>query len=312
MRTPLTQPTAYTHPFSSILIGDPIPAATHSRRHCRSDDGNPVSNRSRFCLDGRVLGKPELHFDIDMEPENDCAWKPKQGMTFDSEQCANVEGKLSAHFGVGKEIGNDGDTQSFEVDCEDVNHVVQPKGLKKKVATSKGKKRVKGGFEAALVANSKKKSRANSLASSQSIASSTVAPPPLSIGGDIYVRQHVPSLQPLPPLHPLPPSLPMGGNSIPPPLMYPTYHTHNLREMYVVPNYLPNSMPQRHSAQPTFQSLLQGSCGYDIGFRYSQESTSPMCSQAMDKQKQKQTDAEIGLESEVMASEIVKQIATGK
>ncbi|XP_028066687.1 protein FAR1-RELATED SEQUENCE 5-like [Camellia sinensis] len=22
-----------------------------------------------------------------MEPENDCAWKPKQGMTFDSEQC---------------------------------------------------------------------------------------------------------------------------------------------------------------------------------------------------------------------------------
>ncbi|KAL7228581.1 hypothetical protein ACSBR2_007317 [Camellia fascicularis] len=25
---------------------------------------------------------------MDMEPENDCAWKPKQGMTFDSEQCA--------------------------------------------------------------------------------------------------------------------------------------------------------------------------------------------------------------------------------
>ncbi|KAI7980805.1 Constitutive photomorphogenesis protein 10 [Camellia lanceoleosa] len=34
--------------------------------------------------------------------------------------------------------------------------------------------------------------------------------------------------------------------------------------------------------------------------------------EAMDKQKQKQTDAEIGLESEVIAAEIVKQIATGK
>ncbi|XP_028097951.1 protein FAR1-RELATED SEQUENCE 5-like [Camellia sinensis] len=31
--------------------------------------------------------KPQLHFHMDMEPENDCAWKPKQGMTFDSEQC---------------------------------------------------------------------------------------------------------------------------------------------------------------------------------------------------------------------------------
>ncbi|XP_028066997.1 protein FAR1-RELATED SEQUENCE 5-like [Camellia sinensis] len=69
---------------------------------------------------------------------------------------ANVERKLSAHFGVGNEVGNDDDTQSFEVDCENVNHVVQPKELKKKVATSKGKRRVKGGFEAALVANSKK------------------------------------------------------------------------------------------------------------------------------------------------------------
>ena len=29
----------------------------------------------------------QLHFHTDMEPENDCAWKPKQGMTFDSEQC---------------------------------------------------------------------------------------------------------------------------------------------------------------------------------------------------------------------------------
>ncbi|XP_028074736.1 ubiquitin-conjugating enzyme E2-16 kDa-like isoform X3 [Camellia sinensis] len=47
----------------------------------------------------------------------------------------------------------------------------------------------------------------------------------------------------------------------------------NLREMYVVPN----SMPQWYSAQPTFQSLLQGSSGYDIAFRYSQESNSPMC-----------------------------------
>ncbi|CAL5354634.1 unnamed protein product [Camellia sinensis] len=217
---------------------------------------------------------------------------------------ADVEGKLSAHFGVGNEARNDDDTQSFEVECEDVNHVVQPKGLKKKVATSKGKRRVKGGFEAALVANSKQKSRANSLASSQSIASSTVAPSPLSVGGDIYVREHVPPLQPLPPLHPLPRSLPMGGNYIPPPLMYPTYHANNLREIYVVPNYLPT--------QPTFQSLLQGSCGYDIGFRYSQESTTPMCSQAMDNHEQNQTDAEIGLQREVMASEIVKQTVAGK
>ncbi|XP_028076864.1 protein FAR1-RELATED SEQUENCE 1-like [Camellia sinensis] len=45
----------------------------------------------------------------------------------------NVEGKFSAHFGVGNEVGNDDDTQSFEVDCEDVNHVVQPKGLKNAV-----------------------------------------------------------------------------------------------------------------------------------------------------------------------------------
>ncbi|XP_028074737.1 constitutive photomorphogenesis protein 10-like isoform X4 [Camellia sinensis] len=34
--------------------------------------------------------------------------------------------------------------------------------------------------------------------------------------------------------------------------------------------------------------------------------------EAMDKQKQKQTDAKIGLESEVIAAEIVKQTATGK
>ncbi|KAL7208287.1 hypothetical protein ACSBR1_030109 [Camellia fascicularis] len=192
---------------------------------------------------------------------------------------ANVEGKLSAHFGVGNEVINDDDIESVEVDCEDVNHVVQPKGLKKKMATSKGKRRVKGGFEAALVTNSKKKSRANSLASSQSIASPTVSPSPLAVGGDIYVWQHVPPLQPLPPIHPLPPSLAMGGNSIPPPLMYPTCHTNNLREMYVLQNSLPNPIPQRYSSQPTFQSLLQGSCGYDIGFRYSQESNSPMCSQ---------------------------------
>ncbi|XP_028113014.1 protein FAR1-RELATED SEQUENCE 5-like [Camellia sinensis] len=86
----------------------------------------------------------------------------------------------------------------------------------------------------------------------------------------------------------------------------------NLQEMYVVPNSLPNSMPQWYSAQPTFQSLLQGSCGYDIVFRYSQESNSPMYSQATDKQKQKQTDAEIGLESEVIAAIIVKQTAAGK
>ncbi|GMP23021.1 hypothetical protein CsSME_00000784 [Camellia sinensis var. sinensis] len=83
---------------------------------------------------------------------------------------------------------------------------------------------------------------------SQSIASPTVALSPLSVGGDIYVRQHVPPLQPLPPIHPLLPSLPMGGNSIPPPLMYPTYH-------------------------------------------------------AMDKLKDKQTEAEIRLESEVIASQ---------
>ncbi|XP_028112675.1 protein FAR1-RELATED SEQUENCE 5-like [Camellia sinensis] len=52
---------------------------------------------------------------------------------------ANVEGKLSAHFGVGNEVSNDDDTQSFEMDCEDMNHVVQPKGLKKNVATSRAK-----------------------------------------------------------------------------------------------------------------------------------------------------------------------------
>ncbi|CAL5409038.1 unnamed protein product [Camellia sinensis] len=196
------------------------------------------------------------------------------------------------------------------------------------VATSKGKKRVKGGFEAALVANSKKKkSRANSLASLKSIASPivspTVTPSPLSVGGDIYVHQHVPALQPLPLLHPLSPSLAMGGNSIPPPLMYPTYHANNLREMYVVPNYLPNSMPQWYSAQPTFQSLHQGSCGYDIGFRYSQESNSSMLSTSRKRwnalqievkaaETVKQTDAEIGLESEVIAAETVKQTASRK
>ncbi|GMP51218.1 hypothetical protein CsSME_00017537 [Camellia sinensis var. sinensis] len=113
------------------------------------------------------------------------------------------------------------------------------------MATSKGKRRVKGGFEAALVVNSKKKSRANSLASSQSIASPTVSLFPLSVGGDIYVRQHVPPLQPLPLIHPLPPSLAIGDNSIPPPLTYSTYHANNLREMYVLQNSLPNPMPQR-------------------------------------------------------------------
>lgn len=101
---------------------------------------------------------------------------------------ANVERKLSAHFAIENEVSNDDATQSFEVDYEDVNHVVQPKGLKKNTATSKGKRRVKSGFEAALVVNSKKQSRANSLASSKSIASPTVTPSPLSIGGDIYVH----------------------------------------------------------------------------------------------------------------------------
>ncbi|KAL7221099.1 hypothetical protein ACSBR1_023117 [Camellia fascicularis] len=50
----------------------------------------------------------------------------------------NVECKLSAYFTVENEVHNEDETQSFEVDCEDDNHVVQPKGLKKKVATSKG------------------------------------------------------------------------------------------------------------------------------------------------------------------------------
>ncbi|CAL5377843.1 unnamed protein product [Camellia sinensis] len=215
---------------------------------------------------------------------------------------ANIEGKLGALFGAGNEVSNDHDTQSFEVDCEDVNHVVQPKGFKKKLATSKGKRRVKGGFEVALIANSKKKSRANSFASSQSIASPTVAPSPLSVGGEIYVRQDVPPVQPLPPRRHFPPSLPMGGNSIPPSLMNPTYH-----DMYVVHNSVPNLMPQRYPAEPTFQSLLQGSYGYDIGFRYSQESNSPMWSQAMDKHKDKQTEDENGMQSEVIPSQIVKQ-----
>ncbi|KAL7246927.1 hypothetical protein ACSBR2_001939 [Camellia fascicularis] len=70
---------------------------------------------------------------------------------------ANVESKLSAHFAIENEVSNDDEAQSFEVDYEDKNHVVQPKGLKKNVATSNGKMRVKGGFELALVANSKKK-----------------------------------------------------------------------------------------------------------------------------------------------------------
>ncbi|KAL7208744.1 hypothetical protein ACSBR1_030472 [Camellia fascicularis] len=201
---------------------------------------------------------------------------------------ANVERKLSAHFGVGNEVSSDDDTQNFEVDCEDVNHVVQPKGLKKKVATSKGKMRVKSGFEAVLVANSKKKSRANSLASSKSIASPTVTPSPLSVGGDIYVYQHVPHLQPLPPLHPLPPSLAMGGNFIPPPLMYPTYYANNLREMYVVPN----SMPQRLSTSRKRWNALQ--------------------IKVIAAKTVKQTDAEIGLESEVIAAKTMKQTAAGK
>ncbi|XP_028104312.1 protein FAR-RED IMPAIRED RESPONSE 1-like [Camellia sinensis] len=95
----------------------------------------------------------------------------------------NVERKLSAHFGVENEVSNDDATQSFELDCEDLNHVVQPKGMKKKVATSKGKKRVK------------------------------VTPSPLSVGGDIYVHQHVPPLQPLSHLHPAPPSVAMSGGA---------------------------------------------------------------------------------------------------
>ncbi|CAL5326997.1 unnamed protein product [Camellia sinensis] len=203
---------------------------------------------------------------------------------------ANIEDKLGALFGAGNEVSNDHDTQSFEVDCEDVNHVVQPKGFKKKLASSKGKRRVKGGFEVVLIANSKKKSRANSFASSQSIASLTVALSPLSVGGEIYVRQDVPPLQPPPPRRHFPPSLPMDGNSIPPSLMNPTYH-----DMYVVHNSVPNLMPQQYPAEPTFQSLLQGSYGYDIGFRYSQESNGPMWSQAMDKHKDKKTEDENGM-----------------
>ena len=53
----------------------------------------------------------------------------------------------------------------------------------------------------------------------------------------------------------------------------------NLQDMYVVHNSVHNLMPQRYPAEPTFQSLLQGSYGYDIGLRYSQESNSPMWSQ---------------------------------
>ncbi|KAL7201911.1 hypothetical protein ACSBR1_033578 [Camellia fascicularis] len=101
---------------------------------------------------------------------------------------ANVECKLISHFAVENDVSNDDATQSFEVDCEDVNHVVQPKGLKKNVTTSKDKRRVKGEFETALVVNSKKQSCANSLASSKSIASPIVTPSLLSVGGDIYVH----------------------------------------------------------------------------------------------------------------------------
>ncbi|KAL7167603.1 hypothetical protein ACSBR2_038127 [Camellia fascicularis] len=75
-----------------------------------------------------------LHFDMDMEPENDWVWKSKEGLTFDLEQ------------------------------------------------------------------------------------GPTVRPSALSVGRDVYIHQHVL------PLHPLNPYVAMGGNSISPSLMYPTYH----------------------------------------------------------------------------------------
>ncbi|CAL5366071.1 unnamed protein product [Camellia sinensis] len=56
--------------------------------------------------------------------------------------------------------------------------------------------------------------------------------------------------------------------------------------MCVVSNCVPNSMPQSYYVQPTFQTISEGSCGYNIGFRYSKESNSPMCSQAIDRHKQ--------------------------
>ncbi|CAL5421981.1 unnamed protein product [Camellia sinensis] len=192
----------------------------------------------------------------------------------------NVECNLSAHFAVENEVRNENETQSVEVDCEDDNHVVQPRGLKKNAATTKGKRRVKGGFEAVLVANSRKKACVNTLATSQSIAGPTVRPSPLSVGGDVYSHQHVPHF------HLLNPSVAMGGNLIPLSLIYPTYHANNLHNMYVVPNCVPNSMPQRYYGQPTFQLVGEGLSRYDIGFRYSEQSNSPMCSQAIDQHKQ--------------------------
>ncbi|XP_028124208.1 phosphoglucan phosphatase DSP4, amyloplastic-like isoform X1 [Camellia sinensis] len=53
-------------------------------------DGEWTYNSSELVTpvskDGHVNNYVQLHFDMDMELETDCAWKPKQGMTFDSEQ----------------------------------------------------------------------------------------------------------------------------------------------------------------------------------------------------------------------------------
>ncbi|KAL7167506.1 hypothetical protein ACSBR2_038049 [Camellia fascicularis] len=104
--------TAYTHPFSSVeptLTGDPIPATTHSRRRCRSDDSNLVSNRYRFCLGGSLANQSRhillLHLTEPVAPADPLYSTPQtepiglpsfylpslrkpEGMTFDSEQCA--------------------------------------------------------------------------------------------------------------------------------------------------------------------------------------------------------------------------------
>ncbi|KAL7257355.1 hypothetical protein ACSBR1_003623 [Camellia fascicularis] len=113
---------------------------------------------------------------------------------------AHVESKISAHFCPEKEVR-----------------------LKKKLPTSKGKRRIKGPCELALQASFKKKSRAQFLSSSTPVVVPIVRPSPLSIGGDVSIDENVtplhPSLAPPPPPH----SVAMGG-TIPPPLIYPTYN----------------------------------------------------------------------------------------
>ncbi|CAL5436143.1 unnamed protein product [Camellia sinensis] len=95
--------------------------------------------------------------------------------------------------------------------------------------------------------------------------------------------------------------------------MYPTYHANNLREMYVVPNYLPiqclNGILLNQHSSHYYKVHVAMTLGFDI---LKNQLLQCVVRFVIDKQKQKQTNAEIGLESEVMASEIVKHTAAGK